>query len=239
MNTIKIKKGRTKMIAHRGLSGLEKENTLAAFIAAGNRSYYGIECDIHRTKDGKFVVIHDSDTKRVSGIEKSINNSTLEELRNIWLYDKVDGLPKQHLLIPTLEEYLDISIKYQKVCVIEFKGLFASEDIDKVLNIIKEKNYLNKCIFISFVIENLIYIRSLSKKNKLQFLTSKYDNEILNKLIKYKLDIDINYNTLTKEITNELKENNIKINVWTVDDPLRAEMLVSFGVGFITSNILE
>ena len=57
-NTIKLEnKGHTQMIAHRGVCGLEPENTNAAFIAAGNRSYYGIESDVHKTADGKFVSI--------------------------------------------------------------------------------------------------------------------------------------------------------------------------------------
>ena len=59
MNTIKFEKGNTLVVAHRGLSGIEPENTNAAFIAAGNRSYYGIETDIYKTADGKFVVNHD------------------------------------------------------------------------------------------------------------------------------------------------------------------------------------
>ena len=59
MNTVKFDKKETKIIAHRGLSGIEKENTNAAFVAAGNRSYFGIETDIHVTKDGRIVVIHD------------------------------------------------------------------------------------------------------------------------------------------------------------------------------------
>ena len=55
-NTIKIADhGNTKMVAHRGVSGLETENTCAAFIAAGNRTYFGVETDIYRTADGKFV----------------------------------------------------------------------------------------------------------------------------------------------------------------------------------------
>ena len=69
MNTIKITKNSTKLVAHRGLSGIEKENTNAAFVAAGNRSYYGIETDIHRTADGRFVVCHDDDLKRVAGVD--------------------------------------------------------------------------------------------------------------------------------------------------------------------------
>ena len=60
MNTLKMKhKGSVQMIAHRGVCGLERENTAAAFVAAGNRSYFGIETDIHETSDGKFIIIHD------------------------------------------------------------------------------------------------------------------------------------------------------------------------------------
>jgi len=59
MNTIKINRGATKMIAHRGVSGLERENTNLAFVAAGNRSYFGVETDIHVTADQNLIVIHD------------------------------------------------------------------------------------------------------------------------------------------------------------------------------------
>ena len=67
MNTVKIEKQNTRLIAHRGVSGIERENTAAAFVAAGNRGYYGIETDVHVTKDGKYIIIHDDDTKRVFG----------------------------------------------------------------------------------------------------------------------------------------------------------------------------
>ena len=60
-DTLRLNNPDMKMVAHRGLSGLELENTAAAFVAAGNRSYYGIETDVHRTADGKFVVIHEFD----------------------------------------------------------------------------------------------------------------------------------------------------------------------------------
>ena len=77
LDTLKIiNKYQTKFIAHRGLSGLEKENTMCAFVSAGARSYYGVECDIHKTKDGKYVVCHDSNVKRVSGIDANINTLT-------------------------------------------------------------------------------------------------------------------------------------------------------------------
>lgn len=54
MDTIRFQHTRAQVVAHRGLSGLETENTCAAFVAAGNRSYFGIETDVHRTADGCF-----------------------------------------------------------------------------------------------------------------------------------------------------------------------------------------
>ena len=88
METIKFDKKDTKVIAHRGLSGIEFENTNASFIAAANRSYFGIEADVHVTKDGKFVVIHDDSTGRVSDSKLIIEESTYEELKMVRLGDK-------------------------------------------------------------------------------------------------------------------------------------------------------
>ena len=73
MDTIKIETNGVKMIAHRGLSGIERENTCPAFVAAGNRSYYGVETDVHVTKDGKFVIIHDETTERITLGKYDIN----------------------------------------------------------------------------------------------------------------------------------------------------------------------
>ena len=66
MNTIKIDKKGVQLVAHRGCSGLERENTASSFVAAGNRSYWGIESDVHKTVDGKYVIIHDDTTGRVA-----------------------------------------------------------------------------------------------------------------------------------------------------------------------------
>ena len=88
MNTTKFENKSTKVVAHRGLSGIERENTNAAFIAAGNRSYFGVETDVHVSKDGQFVIAHDSSMSRVSGSSLVIEESTLAQLRSITLYEK-------------------------------------------------------------------------------------------------------------------------------------------------------
>lgn len=85
-NTEKVNLANVQMIAHRGVSGLERENTNAAFIAAGNRSYYGIETDAHRTKDGHYVIFHDDNMLRLTGIDRDLEGCTLGELRKkIWM----------------------------------------------------------------------------------------------------------------------------------------------------------
>ena len=86
MNTIKLDNKQIKVIAHRGVSGLERENTYPAFIAAGNRSYFGIETDIHVTKDNKFIVSHDDNIKRVSGVDLIIEESNYDEFLTYTVY---------------------------------------------------------------------------------------------------------------------------------------------------------
>ena len=104
MDTVKIDKNATRMIAHRGLSGIEPENTNAAFIAAGNRSYFGIETDVHRTADGKFVVIHDDTTGRVCEEDLSVENSLFDELRALHIRGTNGEATRPELGIPTLKE---------------------------------------------------------------------------------------------------------------------------------------
>lgn len=239
MVTINIEKENVKMIAHRGLSGLEKENTMAAFIAAGNRSYYGIECDIHKTLDGQFVVIHDDNTKRVAPIDKIIKESNYDELKEITLYGVKTCITENHLRIPLLSEYIEACKKYNKKCIIEFKDIFEKDDIMKVMDIVSGYQYMSNTIFISFVLENLITIRKVDKQVEIQYLTSIYDNKTLMTLRKYHFGIDINRKALTKDIVDELHKYHLEVNVWTVDNPIEALVFVSWGVDYITTNILE
>ena len=125
MDTIKIQKNGVKMIAHRGLSGIERENTYPAFIAAGNRSYFGIETDVHVTGDGKFVIIHDETTERVSLGQSNINveKCSFDEVKDIVLPDLDGSCTRRDIKIPLLEDYIRICKKYGKVCVLELYHL--------------------------------------------------------------------------------------------------------------------
>ena len=91
----------------------------------------------------------------------------------------------------------------------------------------------------SFVYSNLVKIRKLRPKQSAQFLFSGCTDEIINRLIAARIDVDVYYKALTKELVDLLHENGLKVNCWTVDDKEKAEELSEWGVDYITSNILE
>lgn len=227
------------MVAHRGLSGIERENTLSAFIAAGNRSYYGIETDVHRTSDGELVVIHDDRTGRVSPVDISVEGSSYADLRALTLTDTDGEIGRCDLHIPTLDEYVKVCARYEKVCVLELKNDFCMEDVKKIVDLIDRRAYLHNVIFISFSYENLVKLRTLLPDQKIQYLTGKYTEDLTERLLAHGFDLDIWYGELTKERVDHLHENNIEVNCWTVDNKEDGERLASWGVDYITSNILE
>ena len=239
-NTIKLEnKGNTLMVAHRGASGLERENTCAAFVAAGNRSYFGIECDIYRTIDGKFVVFHDSKTTRVGIDTLVIKESTYETLRSLRLTDLNGERCRNDLRIADLDEYLSICKHYEKKAVLELKSGFTEEALADVVEIIDNYDYLENTIFISFYYEQLEIVRKLRPSATMQFLINEFEDDLIERLKKNSMDLDIYHKSLTEERIALCHENGIKVNCWTVNIAEDGERLAEWGVDFITTNILE
>jgi len=227
------------MVAHRGVSGIETENTNAAFVAAGSRSYYGVETDIHRTADGRFVVCHDDHLRRIAGVDIAVEESTLSELQSIVLFDKDGTKCREDLRVSVLENYIAICKKYGKHCVLELKSDFTDGEIARILDIVKGFDYLESVTFISFIYDNLTKIRKLYPTQSVQYLFSNFTEEIIARLIAEKIDVDVEHKALTEETIAMLHANGLKVNCWTVDRPQRAEALAEWGVDYITSNILE
>lgn len=240
MNTIKIPDHKnTLIVAHRGVSGLERENTCAAFVAAGNRSYFGVETDVRKTIDGNYVLCHDDHTERNCVDKLFPEASTLHALQSL-RYKDIDGtFDRYDLMMPTLQEYIKICKRYGKVCVLEFKGGYSVEDMERVLTIIREMDYADNMIYISFSLDNLINLRKADPTVKAQWLTCDANPETIAKLVEHKMDIDALFTCLTKENVEELHKNGITVNCWTVDRLEDAEKLIEMGVDQITSNILE
>lgn len=242
MDTIKIERGSVKMIAHRGVSGLERENTVPAFLAAGNRSYFGVETDIHRTADGRYVVIHDETTSRVTrgAVNINVEENPYDAVKDIVLPDKDGSTMRQDIRIPLLGEYIHICKKYDKTCVLELKNAFSREEIREIVAIIREYDYLDKVIFISFVLANCLTLRDLLPQQPVQWLTAKeLTEELMKTLEEQRLGLDSYYKVLSRDVIDRLHAAGLEVNCWTVDDPQWAADLIAMGVDYITTNILE
>lgn len=98
-----MKKQGTEIIAHRGFSGEYEENTLPAFKAAIDANADMIELDVHMTKDGQLVVIHDESVVRTTNGNGKVKDMTLEELQRLRIKNNL-GRTINGKVPPVLEE---------------------------------------------------------------------------------------------------------------------------------------
>ena len=240
MNTTKFEHPRKPMmVAHRGVSGLETENTCAAFVAAGNRSYYGIETDVHVTVDGKYVAFHDDETGRLAAENVVIEQTDYQTLRNMILRQKDGNFGRTDIRIPSLQEYIEICKYYGKIAVLELKNHFQKEQVFEICDIIESMGYLENVIFISFDFENLVFVKDKHPGQTVQFLTGRCDEALAKKLSSLNMDLDIYFEGFDEETAARCHRYGIKVNCWTVDRIADAARLAELGAAYITSNILE
>lgn len=239
MDTTKIDRRRTALIAHRGLSGLEQENTVAAFVAAGNRTYFGIETDVRKTADGSFVLMHDGSTGRVAFEDWIVAQTPFDALRTLPLRDKNDG-ERIDLRIPTPAEFLSVCRRYGKTPVLELKGAFSRADAEALIAVVQQQYAPEQVIFLSFSYEVLAILRELLPNAPLQYLYSfPVGDALIARLLANRLDLAIDHVFLDGEIVSRLHRLGVRVNAWTVDDPTRAARLIGWGVDLLTTNILE
>jgi glycerophosphoryl diester phosphodiesterase len=141
------------VIAHRGFSGAAPENTIAAFKKAIDLGVDMIELDVHLSKDGQIVVIHDDTLNRTTNGKGKVTSYTLNELKRLdagsWLSSQFSGER-----IPTLKEALELA-RGQMLLNIELKkgdmGPYTMTDLaDRSLQEVEKAGMLNQVIFASF-----------------------------------------------------------------------------------------
>lgn len=129
--------------AHRGLhrEGIP-ENSLAAFQAAMDHGY-GVELDVHLTKDGQLVVIHDSTLDRVAGVAGTVEEQTLEQLKQLRLEHTQEQIPTLSQVlelfqgaVPMIVELKPYGGNYKQLCqaacrlMDTYPGLWCMESFD-------------------------------------------------------------------------------------------------------------
>lgn len=101
-----------RILGHRGYRARYPENTLLAFREALRAGADGVECDLQKTRDGEFVVIHDPSTGRTAGPDRSVAGSRLEELRTLD-FGRGEHISTLHELLEALprDSWLDLELK--------------------------------------------------------------------------------------------------------------------------------
>ena len=141
-------------LIHRGIVNKKyKENILNSFKASFKRGY-GIETDIHLTKDHKFICFHDFTLKRIFKKKLSVKNTKYSQIKKISV--------KYKKPVPLLKDLLTAS-KNKYPLFIEIKPSFSKKILKKLLN---ETSKFSKCVFISFKHKNIYNLLKLKSNIK-------------------------------------------------------------------------
>lgn len=147
-----------KVFAHRGYSGKYPENTLPAFRAAAELAVDGVEFDVHLTKDGEAVVIHDEKLRRTTTGKGFVKDHTLAELKTLdagsWFSEEWAGTE-----IPTLAEVLDVFHDTHHTLNIELKtDVFPYEGLlAEVIRLVARAELSERVILSSFNHEDIAW----------------------------------------------------------------------------------
>ena len=184
-------------LIHRGiLNKSYKENILKSFKASFKKGY-GIETDIHATKDEKFVCFHDFTLNRIFKKKKSIKDMKYSQIKNISAQNKKP--------IPLLKDLLNAS-KNKYPLFIEIKPTFSKKILKKLLH---ETSKFSKCIFISFRHKNIYNLLKIKSSTKVGLSYSR--SASVKTIIKKSNNNKINFLVLDKFFLQNKKVNATKI----------------------------
>lgn len=166
---------KVNIIGHRGSAGTLPENSLAGFVYAAKLGVDGIELDVHQTRDGEVVVIHDDTIDRTTNGIGSVKNLTLPELQEFRLLDGKTGLATEER-IPTLVEVLQQLAEYPHVVLhIELKmhRVFYEGLEEKVLEIVEQYGTGRQVVYSSFHLPSLVRLKKMNPSAKIALLMNK------------------------------------------------------------------
>lgn len=147
------------LMAHRGNRALFPENTLAAFNQAVMDGADILETDLHLSKDGALVCIHDGTVERTMNGAGEVREKTLMELKSLRALGK-DGLPTDET-IPTLDELADF-LPVDCVLALELKtDRFLEREVClQMKEILERRQALDRALVLSFSLERLNAVRA-------------------------------------------------------------------------------
>jgi glycerophosphoryl diester phosphodiesterase len=213
-------------------------NTLPAFELAADMGADGIELDVHRSKDGELVIVHDFTVDNTTDGEGAVSEMTLAELKSLdagsWFDVKFMGAQ-----IPTLDEVFD-AVGHKMFINIEIKSLPPLDNglEELVANKIDDYGLAERVIVSSFNPIAIRRFRQIAPHVATGFLTAPESVSF----VKQEMLDGLTYDALhpyfelaDADYVASAKKGGYRINTWTVNDPEQAIALCDLGVdGIIT-----
>jgi glycerophosphoryl diester phosphodiesterase len=228
------------VIAHRGFSGAAPENTLAAFQKGIEIGSDMIELDVHLSRDGKIVVIHDETLERTTNGKGMVADQTLQELKRL-VAGSSFGPAFAGEKIPTLKEVLDLA-KGRVLVNIEIKNpthqrYSITELAEKTLREVEKAGMIDKVIFSSFNPAPLEWIEKKEPRAQTAFLFHRPWNSLRDIPGSQEYSVlNLRNIHLTREKVAELKKAGKRVNVYTVNPEEEIRKFVAWGVDGIITN---
>ncbi|MFJ8019113.1 glycerophosphodiester phosphodiesterase [Streptomyces sp. NPDC096311] len=191
-------------IGHRGVMGVEPENTLRSFIAAQHAGLDLIELDLHLSKDGALVVMHDADVDRTTDGSGPIAEMTLAELRAL---DAGHGER-----VPVFEEVLDA---VRAPLQAEIKDTAAARALAEVMH---RRDLVGRVEVSSFHDEAIAEITRLVPGVRTALIASRYGVDVVDRAVEAgAATVCLNIRRLTLEVVERARKADLRIIGWVVN----------------------
>lgn len=218
--------------AHRGSSKSAPENTLSSIDLAIREQADYAEVDVQQTKDGSLVLLHDSNLRRVAGLDQNIWELSDQEVRKLdvgrWFSPTFAGEK-----MPFLEEVIE-AVKGKIKLNIELKYYGGGQNLaERLVELIREQNFAHQCVITSFNYGIISQVKSLDRGLKTGLITAKKVTNVS--------ELDVDFYSVHKLIaTNKFIRNahahGKDVHVWTVNRRLNMEILLARGVDNIITD---
>ncbi|MEU5591640.1 glycerophosphodiester phosphodiesterase family protein [Streptomyces sp. NPDC020298] len=213
-------------IGHRGIMGVEPENTLRSFVAAQQAGLDLIELDLHLSKDGALVVMHDADVDRTTDGNGAIAEKTLAELRAL---DAGRGER-----VPVFEEVLD-AVKAPLQA--EIKDVAAARALAEVM---RQRDLVSRVEVSSFHDEAIVEIARLIPGVRTALIASRYGPDVVDRAVAAgAATVCLNIRRLTLEVVEHARKADLRIIGWVVNTQDHLRLVRALGLDGATTDYPE
>lgn len=222
------------VMAHRGLSADAPENTLYAFSDAISVGADFIELDVQQTRDGVLVVMHDSNLKRTTGVNKDIWDVDYADIQNLDAGSWFDPA-YANARIPTLEETLQFVDKRAKLNIEIKPTKHGSDTLEQdVAELITQYQYTDACYVTSFSYGSLKKIKEANPEIRTGYLMSVAYGQFYS--LKYADAFSLNKVFVTSQVVNAAHQQGKQIFAWTVNSMSEVRSLCNLHVDSIITD---